>query len=97
MLDEDIQSLQEFQAPQEDLYILDEHQLEAENRIRNLVWTISGDYTLDVQPDLESFRKSKYIALYDAVKQGAFSKFFDRESLSMYIVKKYICRQTAKN
>ncbi len=88
MLDEDIQSLQEFQAPQEDLYILDEHQLEAENRIRNLVWTISGDYTLDVQPDLESFRKSKYIALYDAVKQGAFSKFFDRESLSMYIVKK---------
>ena len=69
-------------------YDAEEFHLEAENRIRNLMWTVSGDYTLDVKPDLSAFRKSKYIALYDAVKQGAFSRFFDQEALSMYIVKK---------
>ena len=25
---------------------------ELENRIRNLIWTVSGDYTLAVKPDL---------------------------------------------
>ena len=28
---------------------------EAENRIRNLMWTVSGDYALDVKLDLASF------------------------------------------
>ena len=32
MLDEEIQSLQEFQGKDEELYLLDTHQLEAENR-----------------------------------------------------------------
>ena len=26
--------------------LLEEHQLELENRIKNLMWTVSGDYTL---------------------------------------------------
>ena len=66
----------------------EEFDLELENRIRNLMWTVSGDYTLDVKPDLESFRRSKYIALYDGIKQGAFARYFDREALSLYLVKK---------
>lgn len=63
-------------------------QLEAENRIRNLMWTVSGDYQLDTNPDLSSYARSKYIAMYDAVKQGAFAKYFDRNLLASYIVKK---------
>ena len=37
--------------------------MEIENRIRNLFWTISGDYTLDVKPDVEAFARSREIAL----------------------------------
>ena len=29
------------------------YQMEIENRIKNMVWTICGDYTLVVRPDLE--------------------------------------------
>lgn len=66
----------------------DEHRMEIENRIKNLCWTVSGDYTLDIKPDVESFAKSKYIALYDAIKQGAFGKYFDSKQLGLYIMKK---------
>ncbi|RKJ48045.1 nitric oxide reductase activation protein [bacterium 1XD42-54] len=52
------------------------------------MWTVSGDYALDVKLDLASFSRSKYISMYDAVKQGAFARFFDRGELSMYLVKK---------
>ena len=62
----------------EQMYELDdEHLLEAENRIKNLMWTVSGDYKLDTKPDVASFSRSKYISMYDAVKQGAFARFFD--------------------
>ncbi|MCD7819071.1 MAG: nitric oxide reductase activation protein [Lachnospiraceae bacterium] len=63
-------------------------QAEAENRIRNLMWTVSGDYALDVKPDVDSYGKSKYISLYDAVKQGAFARFFDKNEFAFYLVKK---------
>ncbi|SFB20355.1 Cobalamin biosynthesis protein CobT VWA domain-containing protein [Acetitomaculum ruminis DSM 5522] len=69
-------------------YFKDEYELEAENRIRNLCWTVSGDYNMSITPDLESFKLSKYIGLYDAIKQGAFAKYLDKEALSTYIVKK---------
>ena len=62
--------------------------LKLENRIRNLAWTVSGDYTLKIEPDVEAFLRSPNIALYDAVKQGAFAKFFDRDSFYLYILKK---------
>lgn len=62
--------------------------IELENRIKNLMWTVSGDYELNVKPDIESFRVSKYISLYDAVKQGAFAKYYDIREFSMYIMKK---------
>lgn len=65
-----------------------EDEIEIENRIKNLMWTVSGDYQLDVKLDVASFRKSKYISLYDAIKQGAFARFFDKDQFAMYIVKK---------
>ncbi len=55
---------------------MDENQLELENRIKNLLWTVSGDYTLDMKPDVEAFLRTKEIALYDGVKQGAFAKYY---------------------
>ena len=73
---------------QENLYDLEDNQMEIENRIRNLMWTVSGNYDLNTRLDLESFSKSKYISLYDAIKQGAFAKYYDTNALSMYIVKK---------
>ncbi|MCD7736274.1 MAG: nitric oxide reductase activation protein, partial [Lachnospiraceae bacterium] len=66
-------------------------QAEAENRIRNLMWTVSGDYALDTKPDVESYEKSKYVSLYDAVKQGAFARFFDKNAFALYLVKKVYC------
>lgn len=56
----------------------------------NIIWTVCGDYTLETKPDVEAFLKSKYIALYDGIKQGAFAKYFEKEKLSMYLVKKSI-------
>ena len=67
---------------------LQDYQLELENRIRNLLWTISGDYTQQMKPDVSLFLRSKDIALYDGIKQGALAKFFDRDFLGMYLVKK---------
>ena len=54
----------------------EEYRYELENRMKNLLWTVSGDYDLDVSLDIDSFQRSKYISLYDAVKQGAFARFF---------------------
>lgn len=62
-----------------------------ENRLKNMMWTVSGDYSghgggdgEDGEPD----QTSVDIALYDAVKQGALSRYFDREELSLYLLKK---------
>ena len=68
-----------------------ENRMEIENRIRNLVWTVSGDYTLEVRPDVERFGREKYCALYDGIRQGAFAKWFDRETYQLYLVKKIYC------
>lgn len=67
---------------------LQDYQLELENRIRNLLWTISGDYTQQMKPDVSLFLRSKDIALYDGIKQGALAKFFDKDFLGIYLVKK---------
>ena len=67
---------------------LEERQLEIANRMKNIIWTVCGDYTLEAKTDVEAFLKSKYIALYDGIKQGAFAKYFEKEKLSMYLVKK---------
>lgn len=67
---------------------MEEYRLEVENRIRNLVWTVSGDYTMEVRTDVEGFQRARNTAIYDCIKQGAFAKYLDREQLSLYLVKK---------
>ena len=41
---------------------IEDSRLELENRIRNLLWTVSGDYKLDMKPDVSLFLRSKAIA-----------------------------------
>ncbi|MDD7741030.1 MAG: nitric oxide reductase activation protein [Fusicatenibacter sp.] len=64
------------------------NQMELENRIRNLVWTVSGDYSLNLKPDLSRYHQMPNAVLYDTIRQGAFAKYFDRETFGMYLVKK---------
>lgn len=61
---------------------------EIENRMKNLLWTVSGDYTLEAKLNPEAFVHSKYSALYDAIKQGAMAKYFSMDEYSMYLIKK---------
>lgn len=67
---------------------IDEYRLELENRIRNLLWTVSGDYQLDMKPDVSLFLRSNAIALYDGIKQGALARYYDKDMLGLYLVKK---------
>lgn len=67
---------------------IDDRRLELENRIRNLLWTVSGDYGLNIKADASLYLRSKAIALYDGIKQGALAKYFDRNLLGLYLVKK---------
>lgn len=65
-----------------------EQMLEIENRMKNLLWTVSGDYTLEANLNTAGFTEAKYSVLYDAVKQGAMSRYFSRDEFSMYLLKK---------
>ena len=67
---------------------LEEHRLEVSNRIRNLFWTVSGDYDIEFKPDTEKYVYLKQTVLYEAVKQGAFARYFDQKKLGMYLMKK---------
>lgn len=57
-------------------------------RIKNLLWTVSGNYELDIEVNPDEFRKSKYIAFYEAVRQGSFEKYFDVDEFESYVTKK---------
>ena len=37
---------------------IDDYRLELENRIRNLLWTISGDYALNMKADVSLYLRS---------------------------------------
>ena len=67
---------------------IEDSRLQLENRIRNLLWTVSGDYKLDMKPDISLFLRSRAIALYDGIKQGALARFYDKDLLGLYLVKK---------
>ena len=62
---------------------LDDSRFELENRLKNLLWTVSGDYGLEMKPDVALFLRSEAIALYDGIKQGAFARFYDRDMMGM--------------
>jgi len=74
-----------------DEFALDEGQMEAAQRMRNLMWTVSGDYSLDTKLDLQDYHKTKYVAMYDAVKQGGFARSFDKDAFALYLAKKMYC------
>ena len=67
---------------------LEDHRLEIENRLRNLFWTVSGDYAAEFQPDVETYRNAPELALYLAIRQGALAKYLDVEQLTAYAMKK---------
>ncbi len=67
---------------------MEDHKIEIENRIKNMIWTVCGDYTLEAKPNVEAFLRDKHLAFYDGIKQGAFAKYFNKEELSLYLVKK---------
>lgn len=71
---------------------LEDRRLELENRIKNLLWTVSGDYTLEFKPNTELFLRSEAIALYDGIKEGAFAHYYDKDMLGLYLVKKIFCQ-----
>ena len=66
----------------------DDSRIELENRIKNLLWTVSGDYGLEMKPDTALFLRSEDIALYDGIKQGAFARYYDKDLMGLYLVKK---------
>ncbi len=67
---------------------MEEHNVEIVNRMKNIIWTVCGDYSMETKPDVEVFLRDKYLALYDGIKQGAFAKYFNKEEVSLYLVKK---------
>ena len=73
---------------------LEDHRMEIENRLRNLFWTVSGDYAAEFQPDVETYRQSPELALYLAIRQGALTKYLDVEQLTVYAMNK--CAQGAE-
>lgn len=41
-----------------------------------------------MKPDISLFLRSRAIALYDGIKQGALARFYDKDLLGLYLVKK---------
>ena len=72
-------------------YFSEDYVYELEIRMKNLMWTISGDYSLDVKPDISTFEKMPDTAILDGIRQGALAKYFDRDALALYLVKKIYC------
>lgn len=66
----------------------EDHRLEIENRLRNLFWTVSGNYAAEFQPDVETYRNAPELALYLAIRQGALTRYLDVEQLTTYAMKK---------
>ena len=54
-----------------------------------IFWTVSGDYDTEFEPDTEKYVLFKTNGfLYEAVKQGAFARYFDQKKLGIYLMKK---------
>ena len=68
-----------------------EHSLDVQTRLENLIWTVSGNYDLEISPeelDERLFEKSPYIAFYHAIEKGCFEKYFDTKVFSSFFTKK---------
>lgn len=67
---------------------MEKNDADISNRIQNLLWTVSGDYELDIKMDENVYRKSRYMAFYDAIRQGTFEKYFNARAYDQFIAKK---------
>ena len=65
-----------------------------ENRLQNLLWTVSEDYNCDVKINPADLQKSAEIAFYNMVLQGAFQKYFDADFFETYIKENTIWSRT---
>ncbi|MGV8906600.1 MAG: cobaltochelatase CobT-related protein [Acetobacterium sp.] len=61
---------------------------EFDNRITNLMWTISGDYDENMDSGEKSFI-SKNVALYHAVTAGGRRKYIDWPSVKKYVISRH--------
>ena len=62
-----------------------------EMRLKNLLWTVSGDYSLEMSFEDDKWEETPWAALYDAVKEGAYVRYCSqtfREEVSLYLLKK---------
>lgn len=59
-----------------------------ENRLQNLLWTVSEDYNCDVKINPADLQKSPEVAFYNMILQGAFQKYFDATVFEAYMQKK---------
>lgn len=59
-----------------------------ENRLQNLLWTVSEDYECEIKVSPADLQKSPETAFYNMILQGAFQKYFDAEILEAYTQKK---------
>ena len=58
-----------------------------EMRLKNLLWTVSGDYSLEMSFEDDKWEETPWAALYDAVKEGAYVRYCSqtfREEVSLY-------------
>ena len=68
-----------------------EHSLDVQTRLENLIWTVSGNYDLEISPEElgeRLFEKSPYIAFYHAIEKGCFEKYFDSKAFNRFFTKK---------
>lgn len=76
---------------------IDDYRLELENRDPQSPL----DYQRGLHVKYESrrflYRAQKAIALYDGIKQGALAKYYDRNLLGLYLVKKVFCQAEREN
>lgn len=72
---------------QDNIEISPEDSFEYENRMKNLMWTVSSDYSSHEFGD-KLIGATKNISMYNAIKQGAMQSLFDRDYLALYLAKK---------
>ena len=72
--------------------ILEEYQIEMENRIRNLLWTVSGDYTLEMKPNVETFLRSKRWRCMTGSNRGPSRSITTKTSWECIWSKRFSCR-----
>lgn len=59
-----------------------------QNRMDNLFWAVCGDYEQNMEIEGTGYLRSRYIALYEAVRQGTFEKYFDRKKYDQFFAHK---------